>query len=383
MTRLSLPVLLCAVLAGVAFAQAAPPSARSAIATAASEAKEAAERARGFEKAAAEARNAADRARAEAEALIAAIDTSEAEITAAEARVRMIEAEIAERQERLAERQRPVVQLTAALQTMARRPPALALVQPGTVDEAARVRALLGATLPAIRERTAGLRAELDEAAELRARGGEALQALAARRQELRRKRVALARLEESQRRRSGALIRSALGEGDRSIALAEEGRELAAAIPARAFEARLLKELASLPPPLPRPHGATPPPPKKDPPAYRLPLEGELVTGFGEISDSGIHSRGVIVRPASALPVVAPRGGRIAYAGGFRSYGQIVIIDHGGGWTTTITNLAALRVARGDAVTAGTPLGRAAADSEVGVELRRHGTPQPIAWFL
>lgn len=378
-----LPVLLCAVLAAAAFAQAAPPSARTAIATAASEAKEAAERARRFEKAAAEARNAADRARAEAEALIAAIETSEAEITAAEARVRMIEAAIAERQGRLAERQRPVVQLTAALQTMARRPPALALVQPGTVEEVARVRALLAATLPAIRQRTADLRAELAEAAELRARGREALQALAARREELGRSRVSLARLEESQRRRSGVLVRSALGEGDRSIALSEEGRELAAGMPARAFEARLLKELASLPPPIPRPQWASYPPPKKGPSAYRLPLEGELVTGFGEISGSGIHSRGVIVRPASALPVIAPRSGRIAYAGGFRSYGQIVIIDHGGGWTTTITNLAALRVAKGEAVTAGAPIGRAAAESEVGVELRRHGVPQPIASFL
>ena len=383
MTRLLAPTLLCAALVGgLALAQS-PPSADTLLAVAARESKQAAARARTFHEAAAEAGNAADRARAEAEALIAAIDQSEAEISVAEARVGIIDAQITERQERLAERQRPVVQLTAALQTMARRPPALALVQPGSVDEVNRVRALLGGALPAIRRRTAGLRTELTEAAELRAQGRQALQALAARREELGQRRIALARLEESQRQRSGALVRSALGEEDRSIALTEEARDLAASMSSLAFKARLGQELASLPPPLPRPQASGPTSRRKGPPPYRLPLQGELLTGFGEISDAGIHSRGIVIRPASDLVVVAPRSGRIAYAGHFRSYGQILIIDHGGGWTTTVTELAALRVSRGDLVTAGAPLGRASDNSEIGVELRRDGRPQPVAAFL
>jgi septal ring factor EnvC (AmiA/AmiB activator) len=131
----------------------------------------------------------------------------------------------------------------------------------------------------------------------------------------------------------------------------------------------------------LPRPASEPPPPPRAAP--YRLPVQGKVLTGFGEISDGGIHSRGILLQAAPNAPVTAPRAGRIVYAGRFRSYGQIVIVDHGGGWTSTITNLAALRVSKGDNVKAGDPLGRTRQDMPVGIELRRDGRPQPIVSFL
>src|SRR3546814_18640567 len=56
----------------------------------------------------------------------------------------------------------------AALQMMARRPPALTLVQPGSLTDLVHVRSLLASTLPVIRERTAGLRAEVEEGNRLR-----------------------------------------------------------------------------------------------------------------------------------------------------------------------------------------------------------------------
>jgi hypothetical protein len=93
----------------------------------------------------------AEKARAAASALVARIEAAEADITAAETRIRIVDALRREQRARLAERQAPVVRLTAALQTMARRPPALALVQPGSVDEVVHVRSLLASTLPVIR----------------------------------------------------------------------------------------------------------------------------------------------------------------------------------------------------------------------------------------
>jgi murein DD-endopeptidase MepM/ murein hydrolase activator NlpD len=59
-----------------------------------------------------------------------------------------------------------------------------------------------------------------------------------------------------------------------------------------------------------------------------------------------------------------------------------VVIIDHGGGWTTTLTNLAGLAVKRGDRVKARQPLGRTAG-GEVDVELRQNGRPVPITLLL
>ena len=80
---------------------------------------------------------------------------------------------------------------------MARRPPALALVQPGSLDEVVHVRSLLASTLPVIRARTAGLRAEMARGDALRrqaARGGRPLGAEPAG---LKKRRLALARFEQ------------------------------------------------------------------------------------------------------------------------------------------------------------------------------------------
>jgi septal ring factor EnvC (AmiA/AmiB activator) len=51
------------------------------------------------------------------------------------------------------------------------------------------------------------------------------------------------------------------------------------------------------------------------------------------EISDAGVHARGLTIEAAAGAEVVAPRAGRIAFAGLYRSYGRVVILDHGGGW--------------------------------------------------
>jgi septal ring factor EnvC (AmiA/AmiB activator) len=111
------------------------------------------------------------------------------------------------------------------------------------------------------------------------------------------------------------------------------------------------------------------------------LPVTGRVVTGMGEISDAGVHARGLVLAPAPQAEVRAPAAGRVVYAGAFRGYREIVIIDHGRGWTTTLTNLGALSVKVGDRVSPRQTVGRApGADAQVGVELRRNGKPFPIA---
>ena len=116
----------------------------------------------------------------------------------------------------------------------------------------------------------------------------------------------------------------------------------------------------------------------------YLLPVRGRLITGVGEISDGGVHSRGLTFEPEPRARIVAPANGRVAYAAPFRSYGNVVILDHGQGWSTVVTNLASLNVARGQVIRRGRPLGQAAAQSpRVTVELRREGRPVPIAQLI
>ena len=171
----------------------------------------------------------------------------------------------------------------------------------------------------------------------------------------------------------------SAVSESDRALALGEAAREIAALAGTRAFQDQLLRRLSELPGPSLRP-GTQGRQEQAAGPTYILPVAGRLVTGMGEISDAGIHARGVTVETAAATPVVAPSGGTIAYAGPFRGYGAIVIIDHGGGLTTTVTDLASLAVKRGQKVRMGQSLGRTAGGAKVRLELRRNGQPIPIA---
>jgi septal ring factor EnvC (AmiA/AmiB activator) len=65
-----------------------------------------------------------------------------------------------------------------------------------------------------------------------------------------------------------------------------------------------------------------------------------------------------VVFQAAAGLPVRAVAGGRVRYAGWFRGYGRLVILDHGGGYYTVSGHLAELRVAVGDAVASGAEIG-------------------------
>ncbi|MFL6863017.1 MAG: murein hydrolase activator EnvC family protein [Allosphingosinicella sp.] len=374
--------LLLALSGSLAFAQAAPSGPGSGpgeLARARQEAEQARLRSERLEAQAARATGEAEKARAGSAALAARIEAAEADITASETRIRLVERLRAEQRARLAEQQAPLVRLTAALQTMARRPAALALVQPGSVDEVVHVRALLASTLPEIRARTAGLRAELARGEALRKEAGLAVAALRAGRADLARRRVALARFEAQARSRSQGLMQSALDESDRALAFGERARDLDALQGTRAFQQALAARLSALPPPPLRPVN---PPAPAPPGPWMLPLVGRVAGGAGELSEAGVHARGLTVNAAAGTPVVAPAAGRIVYARPFRSWGIVIIIDHGGGWTSTITNLAALAVKLGDRVARGAALGRTAA-GPVSVELRRGTQPVAIADLL
>ena len=98
---------------------------------------------------------------ARAAALAARIQQAEAGIAAAEARMAMIARQSARLDRRLAIRREPLVRLTGALQTMARRPLILSALRPGALRDTVYLRAMLESTVPQIRTRTAALRSEI------------------------------------------------------------------------------------------------------------------------------------------------------------------------------------------------------------------------------
>ena len=111
------------------------------------------------------------------------------------------------------------------------------------------------------------------------------------------------------------------------------------------------------------------------------MPVFGRVLVGAGELADGGAHSRGITLQTMPDQIVVAPKGGKVAYAGGFRSYGEVVIIDHGRGLISTLTGLAALRVRQGERVRPGDPIGRSG--DRMTVELWADGRPVPIAGLI
>jgi septal ring factor EnvC (AmiA/AmiB activator) len=252
MRRLFLLFLVAALLGGGWAVAQAPPT----LAQAQQEASIAKRRSDVLERQAQRATGEAARANAAAAALAARIEAAEADITAAQARIDLIGRLSAAQRARLAASQGSLIRLTAALQTMARRPPALALIQPGSLNEVVHVRALLASSLPAIRARTAGVRAEMARGEALRRQAREAVVQLGSGRRDLQQRRVALARFEQEQRRRSASLMQSALHESDRALAFGEEARDLAALAGTRAYQARLEHRLAELPGPALGPGG-------------------------------------------------------------------------------------------------------------------------------
>ena len=99
---------------------------------------------------------------------------------------------------------------------------------------------------------------------------------------------------------------------------------------------------------------------------------------------ESGLRSTGLSLAPAPGAQAVAPSSGRVAFAGPYRGFGQIVIIEHPGGWTSLVTGLARLDAEVGDQLIGGAPLGVAGNDGEpLTIELRRDGEPVNPLNFL
>lgn len=365
---------------------------RTALARALADAKAAARRSATLERQADSAVAEADKARAEARVVASRVQQAEAEIAAAEARVKIIATLQRAQRARLAARQQPLARLTAALQSMARRPTVLALVQPGSIDDLVRVRAVLATTLPRVEAETASLRKDIARSRDLARQATRAAALQREGRQQLAYRRAELARLEARARNRSRELASTSRLEEERALGLSERARDLDSLVDDLEASATLRQQLASLEGPVlrpPRPQASevvenAAPPATNARPAYRLPAAGAIVTGFGEVAATGVRSRGLTLATRPGAQLVAPADGRIAFAGAYRGFGQIVIIEHVGGWTSLITGLARTRLKVGERIAQGDPIGRAADNRpRITVELRRNGRPIDIAALI
>ncbi len=341
----------------------------------------------------------------------AAVQDHEADIARLESEIGGLSVAVEQRRVALGDERARFSQVLMALQRIARHPPEALIIQPNPPNDMVRGAILLRAAVPAIEQRAASLRAELESLAELRRslerrrlerdeagralerdrqrlmvlltkREGESAAALAEyERAATRTQALAgeakdlkdlMERLEAERRQQESAKRQAAQEQARRE---AERGRGAAKAPPSGPVVASL-EPLESDHPPISRARGRLP-----------YPVIGDIVGQFGDPTDTGLSRKGLLLKTRGEAQVVAPYGGQVAYAGIFRGYGLLLIIDHGEGYHTLLTGMARIDAAIGQRVLAGEPvgvMGRPTPEPPIlYVELRHDGQPiNPLPWL-
>jgi septal ring factor EnvC (AmiA/AmiB activator) len=126
------------------------------------------------------------------------------------------------------------------------------------------------------------------------------------------------------------------------------------------------------------------------------MPAQGRQVLGFGEKTQYGGQSKGIVLETRQGAQVTSPCDGWVVYAGEFRSYGQLLIINGGGGYHVLLAGLSQIDVQPGQFVLAAEPVGTMSGWSQnaqpaaensapvLYVEFRKDGRPiDPDPWWV
>ena len=113
-------------------------------------------------------------------------------------------------------------------------------------------------------------------------------------------------------------------------------------------------------------------------------PVKGNIIKQYGQV-DAGITSKGITIQTRSNAQVISPYDGKVLFAGPFRGYGQLLIIEHGDGYHTLLAGIGRLDTSVGQSLLAGEPVGIMLAQSKptLYIELRKNGQPiNPATWL-
>jgi murein hydrolase activator len=340
------------------------------------------ERSEALRQEAATAEAAVDRLVARRAALGAEIDAANAQIATARVRIAIIARRQRAQSALLGEANAPLLRLNALLQKMTQQPVSLLLARPGDRRDYVRLRAAMASIEPVILARTDALRDQMALQKQLQQQEQVAIGSLRKARAELANRRKALASIENDSRGRALSLNADAAIEFERAIGQGERARDLVERIDADRESGQNAAALAEFDGPEPRAGAKAVAAGSSK--AYLLPVTGRVLSGFGELNPNGYRERGVRLAVDAEARVIAPAAGRISFAGRYRSFGNIVIIEHGGGWATLVTGLERLGVEAGSRVGQGAILGYAAEEEpEIMIELRRNGRVMDIAALL
>ncbi len=310
-------------------------------------------------------------------------------------------------------RQRGVIaEVLAALQRMGRKPPPALLAAPGDILRSIRTAMLLGAVLPDLQSDVEALAADLADLVSLRRSIAADRVSLAADATRLQSERARLAALVAA-RQSAMATAEKALGTEQRRIAdLGKRAADLgdligkmeteieaasrAAAAAREVDAARKGKEKD--PRPFADPARLTPAVAFVDAKGLLpLPVSGTILRGFGHKDGFGGTEKGLLIATRAGAFVASPCDGWVSYAGTYRSYGQLLIVNAGQGYYIILAGMDRINVNVGQFILAGEPVAlmgdrptRTAAALAVGaaqptlyVEFRKDGAAiDPGPWW-
>jgi septal ring factor EnvC (AmiA/AmiB activator) len=127
-----------------------------------------------------------------------------------------------------------------------------------------------------------------------------------------------------------------------------------------------------------------------------RLPVNGTRIRGFGDGNGVGGTQKGISIAARAGAPITSPCDGWVVYAGPFRSYGQLLILNAGGGYHVLLAGMERFSVDLGQFVLTGEPVAVMGGGSQVSasvatkskppvlyVEFRKDGAPiDPSPWW-
>jgi septal ring factor EnvC (AmiA/AmiB activator) len=336
----------------------------------------------------------------------------ETRIGEAEARLRPLDAREKQIRSSLDSRRSEVVEVLAALQRAGRRTPPALLVRPEDALQSLRTAILLGSVVPELRARAEALAKDLGELVALRKAIGSERDRLAADRDKLGDDQTRLAALVDERQRKQSGVEKDLEAESARAIVLSKQVDSLQGLISKMEQDVKSAAKAAAAASQQGTPSMADGKPnlgglknPSRLSPAiafasakglFALPVNGVKLREFGGSDGSGGVEKGISLATRAGAQVTTPCDGWVVYAGPFRSYGQLLILNAGGGYHVLIAGMGRISVNIGQFVLTGEPVATMGATSQVAsilaanasqpvlyIEFRKDGTPiDPGPWW-
>jgi murein hydrolase activator len=302
-------------------------------------------------------------------------------------------------------RRAEIIEVLAALQRAGRRTPPALLVRPEDALQSLRTAMLLGSVVPELRGRAEKLAADLGELVNVRKAIATERDLLAQDRDRLKNDQIRLAALVEERQRKQSAIEKDMEAEGARAINLSKQVDGLQGLIAKMeqdlksAAKAAATASLQGAPAaPNGKPNLAALKDPARLTPAiafasakglFAMPVNGRKIRDFGGSDGAGGVEKGISLAARAGAQVTTPCDGWVVYAGPFRSYGQLLILNAGGGYHVLIAGMERISVNIGQFVLTGEPVATMGSTSQVAsilattasqpvlyVEFRKDGTP-------